>query len=151
MSTRSFPGVKSGRDVTLTPHPILVPWPRKSRAKLYSPYGPYGLYRASVPVQGCTLPLPLPLLVIWNANCFFPVIVGWVNECTAAMMWRWFEWHSFARLHWQIVMVFTHFSLTMKSSTILAQWVRNLPASLDCYEIPLPPHTTVHLLKSVGV
>ena len=21
---------------------------------LYSPYGPYGLYRASVPVQGCT-------------------------------------------------------------------------------------------------
>ena len=25
---------------------------------LYSPYGPYGLYRASVPVQGCTLPLP---------------------------------------------------------------------------------------------
>jgi len=33
---------------------------------LYSPYGPYGLYRASVPVQGCTLPLPysraIPLL-----------------------------------------------------------------------------------------
>jgi len=27
---------------------------------LYSPYGPYGLYRASVPVQGCTLPLSLP-------------------------------------------------------------------------------------------
>jgi hypothetical protein len=25
---------------------------------LYSPYGPYGLYRASVPVQGYTLPLP---------------------------------------------------------------------------------------------
>ena len=23
---------------------------------LYNPYGPYGLYRASVPVQGCTLP-----------------------------------------------------------------------------------------------
>ena len=26
---------------------------------LYSPYGPYGLYRASVPVQGCTLTLHL--------------------------------------------------------------------------------------------
>jgi hypothetical protein len=26
---------------------------------LYSPYGPYSLYRASVPVQVCTLPLPL--------------------------------------------------------------------------------------------
>ena len=26
------PGVKSGRGVTLTPHPLLVPWSRKSRA-----------------------------------------------------------------------------------------------------------------------
>ena len=29
---RVFPGVKSGRSVTLTPHPFLVPWSRKSRA-----------------------------------------------------------------------------------------------------------------------
>ena len=28
---------------------------------LYSHYGPYGLYRASVPVQGSTLPFTLPL------------------------------------------------------------------------------------------
>jgi hypothetical protein len=26
MSTGSFPGVKSGRGVTLTSHPLLVPW-----------------------------------------------------------------------------------------------------------------------------
>jgi len=26
IGTGSFPGVKSGRDVTLTPHPLLVPW-----------------------------------------------------------------------------------------------------------------------------
>ena len=26
MGTRSFPGVKSGRGVTLTPNPLLVPW-----------------------------------------------------------------------------------------------------------------------------
>ena len=32
---------------------------------LYSPYGPYGLYRASVPVQRCTLPL-LCLFCIWQ-------------------------------------------------------------------------------------
>ena len=73
MGTRSFLGVKSGRGVTLTPHPLLVAWSRKSRAipllllwavrpvqslsactvelYLYSPYGPYGLFRASVPVQ----------------------------------------------------------------------------------------------------
>jgi len=28
----AFPGGKSGRDVTLTPHPLLVPWSRKGRA-----------------------------------------------------------------------------------------------------------------------
>ena len=32
MGTGSFPGVKSGRGVTLTPHHLLVPWSRKSRA-----------------------------------------------------------------------------------------------------------------------
>jgi hypothetical protein len=32
MTTRSFPGVKGGRGVTLTPHPPLVPWSWKSRA-----------------------------------------------------------------------------------------------------------------------
>ena len=32
MGTGSFPGVKSGRSVTLTPHRFLVLWSRKSRA-----------------------------------------------------------------------------------------------------------------------
>ena len=32
MGTGSFPGVKSGRGMTLTPHPLLKPWSRKSRA-----------------------------------------------------------------------------------------------------------------------
>jgi len=32
MGTGSFPGVNSGGGVTLTPHPLLVPWSRKSRA-----------------------------------------------------------------------------------------------------------------------
>ena len=31
MGTGSFPGIKSGRSVTLTSHPLLVPWSRKSR------------------------------------------------------------------------------------------------------------------------
>jgi len=48
--TGSFPGVKSGRDVTLTPHLLLVPWPRKNRAiPLLNPW-------AVGSVQGCTLP-----------------------------------------------------------------------------------------------
>jgi hypothetical protein len=32
MGTGSFPGVKSGRGVALTLHPLLVPWLRKGRA-----------------------------------------------------------------------------------------------------------------------
>ena len=32
MGTGSIPGLKSGRDVTVTPHPLLVPWSRKIRA-----------------------------------------------------------------------------------------------------------------------
>ena len=121
MGTRSFPGVESGRGVTLTLYPLLLPWSRKSRAipllplwtvrpvqslsacttvhftftytstppmdrtactvpqclyngalylylYLYSPYGPSSLYRASVPVQRCTLPLPIPLLPLWTVR-----------------------------------------------------------------------------------
>jgi hypothetical protein len=73
MGTGFSPGVKSGRGVTLNPHHLLVPWSWKSRAipllllwavrpvqslsactvelYIYSPYGSYDLYRASVPVQ----------------------------------------------------------------------------------------------------
>jgi len=32
---------------------------------LYSPYGPHGLYRASVPVQRCTLPF-YHLIYVYN-------------------------------------------------------------------------------------
>ena len=100
-------GVKGGQGVTLTPYPLIVPWSRKSRATtllplwgiqpvkslsactvqlyLYSPYGPYSLYRASVPVQNsytstppmgrmaCTEPqclysTAIPLLPLWTVQ-----------------------------------------------------------------------------------
>jgi len=32
MSTGSFPEVKSGRAVTLTPHPLLMSWSRKGKS-----------------------------------------------------------------------------------------------------------------------
>ena len=49
VGTGSFPGVKSGRAVTLTPHPLLVSLVKK-RVELYpySPYGPYGLYKGAL-------------------------------------------------------------------------------------------------------
>jgi hypothetical protein len=56
---RVFPGGKErpGRDADLSPHSSAVGHERVE-LYLYSPYGPYSLYRASVPVQECTLPLP---------------------------------------------------------------------------------------------
>jgi len=36
---------------------------------LYSPYGLYGLYRASVPVQGCSLPLPYMVQFMARLKC----------------------------------------------------------------------------------
>ena len=71
--TASFPGVKSGRGVTLTPYPLLVPWSRKIRViSLLSPWAvrPVQSLSASVPVQGCTLPFTLvgKLIRVW-AEC----------------------------------------------------------------------------------
>ena len=62
---RVFPWGKErpGRDADLSP-PSSAVVKERVELYLYSPYGPYGLYRASVSVQGCTLPLPLPIVVI---------------------------------------------------------------------------------------
>jgi hypothetical protein len=52
----------------MTPHSLLVPWSRKGRTVPLQPppYGPYSLYKASVPVQGCTLPFYLTHpLILW--------------------------------------------------------------------------------------
>jgi len=52
MGTGSFPWVDSGRGLTLTRHPFLLPWSRKSRAIHLLPL----LAVRLVPVEGCTLP-----------------------------------------------------------------------------------------------
>ena len=51
MGTGTFPGVKSGRDVTLTPHPLLVPWSRKSTA---TPLLPLWTVRPLQSLSACT-------------------------------------------------------------------------------------------------
>jgi len=45
---------RPGRDANPSP-PYSAVGHESVELYLYSPYGPYGLYRASVPVQGCTL------------------------------------------------------------------------------------------------
>jgi len=54
---RVFPGGKErpGHDADPSP-PSSAVVKERVELYLYSPYGPYGLYRSSVPVQGCTLP-----------------------------------------------------------------------------------------------
>jgi len=51
MGTGSFPGVKSGRGVTLTPHPLLVPWSRKGKA---TPLLPLWAVRPVQSLSACT-------------------------------------------------------------------------------------------------
>ena len=51
MDTRCFSGVKSGRGVTLTPQPLLVPWSRKSRA---TPPLPLWAVRPVQSLSACT-------------------------------------------------------------------------------------------------
>ena len=56
MGTGSFPGVKSGRGVTLTPHPLLVPWSRKSRVIFLLPLW---AVRPGQSLSACTVQLYL--------------------------------------------------------------------------------------------
>ena len=51
---------------------------------LYSPYGPYGLYRASVPVQGW--PLPLPFYLPKKPICVNPILDK--NNSIALLNWN---------------------------------------------------------------
>ena len=60
MGTGSIPGVKSGRGVTLAPHPLLVPWSRKSRA---IPVLPLWAVRPVQSLSACT----------WVRSTFFTV------------------------------------------------------------------------------
>ena len=71
MGTGSFPGGKErpGRDADPSP-PSSAVGHERVELYLYSTYGPYGLYRASLPVQGCTLPLPLHLFP-WPPQIFY--------------------------------------------------------------------------------
>ena len=61
MGTGSFPGVKSGRGVTLSPHPLIVSWSRKSRA---IPLLPLWAVRLVQSLSACTR-----VLEIWLIGC----------------------------------------------------------------------------------
>ena len=64
MGTGSFPGVKSGRGVTLTPHPLLVSWSWKGRA---IPLLPLRTVRPVQSLSACTrVTFTFTFLFTWN-------------------------------------------------------------------------------------
>ena len=69
MGTISFPGVKSGRGVTLTPQPLLVPWPWESRA---IPLLPLSAVRPVQSLSACTRVTFTLLSIILYTHFFYP-------------------------------------------------------------------------------
>jgi len=71
MGTGSFSGVNSGRGMTLTPHPLLVPWSRKGRA---IPLLPLWAVRPVQSISACTrvtftfLPLCISSVYLFKAR-----------------------------------------------------------------------------------
>ena len=70
VGTGSFPGVKSGRCVTLTTHPLLVPWSRKSSA---IPLLPLWAVRPVQSLSACTR-VTLPYLSCIRQTCSYNAI-----------------------------------------------------------------------------
>jgi len=73
---RVFPGVKSGRGVTLAPHPLLVPWSRKSTA---TPLLPLWAVRPVQSLSACTR-VHFTLLTAYLPNvtsCFLFLNITW--------------------------------------------------------------------------
>ena len=94
---RVFPGGKErpGRDTDPSPPSSAVGYERV-QLYLYSPYGPYGLYRASVPVQGCTLPS------ICTVDCICLLTI--TSQKTQFAIYS--AQHMFLRLHLLIIPFF---------------------------------------------
>ena len=65
---RVFPGGKERTGADADPSPLSsAVGHERVELYLYSPYGPSGLYRASVPVQGCPLPFTYYFLLYVSA------------------------------------------------------------------------------------
>jgi len=88
MGTGSFPGVKSGRGVTLTPHPLLVPWSWKGKA---IPLLPLWAVRPVQTLSACTrvhsLDNPPPPHYSHTCHTGVPLIGLWARSCHGMFRW----------------------------------------------------------------
>ena len=91
MGTGSFPGVKSGRGVTLAPHPLLVPWSWKSRA---IPLLPLWTVRTVQNLSACTrvhFTFYLTALQAGRSRVRFPMVSleFFIDIILPAALWPW--------------------------------------------------------------
>ena len=124
--TGSFPGVKSGRGVTLTPQSLLVPWSWKSRAIPLFPYRPYGLYRASVPVH-FTFTLPLHVSNITCSSSGRLLVLAVFTSMFFIYLWkqssRWKTHHK--KPHVRIVFLMMN-TWCSKQEEGMKSWIKRL-------------------------
>jgi len=73
----------SGRGVALTPHPLLVPWSRKSRAIPLLPLRAVRPVQSLSALQGCTVLLLLLLLLLVEMTDCSANIHGLKTSCTS--------------------------------------------------------------------
>ena len=85
MGTRSFRAVKSGRGVTLTPHPLLVPWSRNSRA---IPLLPLWAVRPVQSLSGCTRVHFTFYLIQGDSVARGPKLLSIKNYVIEIMTWK---------------------------------------------------------------
>ena len=70
---RVYPRGKDRAGRNADPLPLLLPWSRKSRSIPLLPLWAYVLYRASLPVQGCTFTFTLCLKLTYR--CLYSIAV----------------------------------------------------------------------------
>ena len=128
--SRVFPGGKERPGCEADPSPLLVPWSRKIRAipllpllavrpvqslsactvqlYLFSPYGPYGLYRASVPVQySYTSSPPMGRTACTEPQCLYKgalyILMGSIGQNSIYSLQSWIFYFIFTekKLFWQ--------------------------------------------------
>ena len=109
MGTRSFPGVKSGRGVTLTPHPLLVPWSWEGRA---IPLLPLWAVQPVQSLSACTR-------VHFTFTFYLPNLPHYYTSWIA-LPWRWRLWTTHpidkivaSQMSWTFLLI----SLGLLSST----------------------------------
>ena len=118
-----FPRGKERPGLDADPSTLLVSWSIRVALYFYSPCRPYGLYIASVPVQGYTL--PYLSACTWVTFTFF-TFYGALSECLRKVSWE--DYLNHREKKWQevwencMIMRFVMFELAGHLVTCLCRY-----------------------------